>query len=111
MKAFIVMLKLAWKTAVFLFELLFWSLRKTWHLGQVATDFVRAEQSMRDGQLHCPNGHAVPTEGIFECGACKFTYAGSVWLCGNPECQATTPYTNCPICGLSVRNPNRWGRP
>jgi hypothetical protein len=79
-------------------------------------DFVRSRLAMRGGQLRCPKGHQLLTEGeTYCCGSCGFTYGGasaSIWFCGNPECPAPiTEYINCPDCGLSRRNPYRWGRP
>lgn len=64
------------------------------------------------GPLRCPAGHEVPTEGgPFQCSACSYTYEGSILVCGHAECGATTPFVDCPVCGLSVRNPYRWGSP
>ena len=60
--------------------------------------------------LTCPRGHPVPTEGgVYSCSGCGFVYeGGSQWLCPNPECGASTPYVNCPTCGLSVSSPFRF---
>ncbi len=83
----------------------------------VTFDFVKARRSLPAGTLVCPNGHSIPTEGgTYSCTKCGFVYGGSsasIWICGNPECHAVTPYVNCIEidCGLSVRNPYRWGRP
>lgn len=70
---------------------------------------VHAHRRLAQG-LRCPRGHLVQTEGAtYTCGACAFTYeGGSLWLCENPECGATTPYVNCPTCGLSVPSPYRF---
>ena len=79
-----------------------------------AHDFLLARWHLRGGVLHCPAGHLVPTEGgTYECAACNYVYngKGSIWICGNVECRAVTPFINCPDCGLSCRNPYRWGRP
>ena len=80
----------------------------------VLYDLGKARRRLSGGTLTCPRGHAIVTEGAdvaFCCTKCGFVYAGgSAWICGNPECQAITPYINCE-CGLSVRNPYRWGRP
>lgn len=75
-------------------------------------DANQARNSIQNGILHCPEGHPIPTEGeVYECVTCNFTYIGSIWICANPECKAVTIYVNCPVCGISVRNPYRWGRP
>jgi len=81
-----------------------------WRLAVGAYDFLGARWALRGGALHCPDGHELPLEGEFECAACGYRYRGSALLCGNVECRAITPYLNC-ACGLSVRNPYRWGRP
>lgn len=79
------------------------------------SDLVRGLRSFKDGVLICPRGHEVPTEGgTYACQSCGYAYGGdgiSIWQCPNPECRAVTPYVYCPTCGLSVRNPYRWGRP
>jgi hypothetical protein len=81
-----------------------------WRILIGAIDFLSARYRMRGGALHCPDGHVIPLEGVFECSSCGFRYRGSGLVCGNVECRAHTPYVNC-SCGLSVRNPYRWGRP
>lgn len=92
-------------------EAVLWVIYLAWSTGTKAVDAAGAAGSVKAGQLQCPRGHAVPlSSGTYECSACKFTYIGSILKCGNPECGATTPYINCPECGLSVRNPYRWGR-
>lgn len=83
-----------WRTA----ELL----RDAYHAGALV--FGRRNPS-------CPKGHELAQEGVFTCARCGFVYEGSVWICSNPECRAVTPYTNCIICGQSIRSPWRWGRP
>jgi len=97
------------------FEGVFWVFHA---LGQgliISHDAIKARSTLHQGVLHCPRGHPIPTEGedqVFECQSCGYTYSGSVWQCQNPECGASiTPYTDCPTCGLSVRNPYRLGRP
>lgn len=83
-----------------------------WAIG-IGKDVVKSRRSMDDGVLHCPRGHEVPLEGqVYECSACGYVYEGSFLRCPNPECQAQiTSYINCPTCGLSVRNPYRFGKP
>lgn len=76
-------------------------------------DFARARRALRGSVLHCPVGHEVATEGgTYECSSCGYVYGGhaSIWECGNVECKAITPFISCPTCGLSCRNPYRWGR-
>gem|GEM_PF-2919879 len=92
-------------------ELFFW----LFHFGRQGmwkgVDVVRATNSIKDGELVCPQGHVVPTENeVYECGHCGFAYVGSIWQCPNPECLAVTTYCNCPVCGLSIRSPYRLGR-
>ena len=98
-------------------QALFW----LWHgLAQAVViihDAVLARRTMKGGRLHCPRGHEIPLDLtddpdlVLTCEACGFSYAGSALHCSNPECLAPiTPYLNCPTCGLSVRNPYRWGR-
>lgn len=83
-----------------------------WGLLIRIVDLIHARSSFQDGELHCPQGHLIPTFGeTYECSECSAVFTGSIWQCPNPECQAVTPYINCPDCGLSVRNPYRWGRP
>lgn len=79
----------------------------------LALDFVRSRRSLAGGMLRCPRGHEIETEGgVYQCTRCSFTYRGSMLLCCNPECPSpVTAYLDCPDCGLSVRNPYRWGRP
>lgn len=85
-----------------------------WSAAHVLIDLRRSRKALRGGVLHCPTGHEVPTEGdTYECSGCGYVYGGShasIWECGNPECRAITPYISCPTCGLSIRNPYRWGR-
>lgn len=89
-------------------------LRWLWALTVAIYDIVLSRRTVEGGLLVCPRGHGFESEAeglVFECGACKFVYEGSMFRCPNPECGATTPYVNCPTCGLSVRSPYRWGRP
>lgn len=84
-----------------------------WRAFRVTRDLARSRHALRGGVLHCPAGHEVPTEGdVYECHGCGFVYGGrraSIWECGNPECRAITPDVRCSTCGLSCRNPYRWG--
>ena len=114
------LLRLAWSlaravfaTLVAAWSLLFGALRALRGGSLTAFDFVKARRSLRGGVLHCERGHAIETEGgVYQCGRCSFTYRGSLLVCGNPECPSpVTQYVDCPDCGLSVRNPYRWGRP
>lgn len=89
-----------------------------WSLLQLATWLVHALQGRQrvlpdtEGlALVCPQGHEVPTEGgLYQCSRCFYTYEGSMLVCENPECRASTAFIDCPTCGLSVRNPYRWGK-
>ena len=99
------------KLILAIFESCFWLMHFTFVIGQKIVDANLARQTIQNGVLHCPEGHPVPTEGeVYECSACGYTYIGSIWICGNAECRAVTTYTNCPMCGISIRNPYRWGR-
>ncbi len=92
-------------------ESLFWILSAGLAALGIGGDALRSRKALVAGTASCPAGHSFPTEGgTYECGQCSFVYRGSIWACGNPECRATTPYVNCPVCGLSVRSPYRWGR-
>jgi hypothetical protein len=93
-------------------EAVFWVCHGVRRSTAIAGDVAASLATHRGGILRCPRGHAVPIDGeVYQCQACGFTYAGgSVFLCANPECPSPlTPYTNCPTCGLSVRNPWRYG--
>lgn len=97
-------------------EAVFWIVAVAFGAGLTAKDLGKAILSWRGGILHCPRGHEIPTCGqTYECTACGFVWeSGSILKCPNPECPSpVTPYVNCPEggCGLSVRNPWRWGRP
>lgn len=97
---------------VLVLEAGFWIVSIAWSVFVKTADAAGAAGSVKAGVLRCPRGHAIPlSDGTYECSACKFVYEGSILKCGNPECGATTTYINCPECGLSVRNPYRWGRP
>ena len=106
------LISLAWGILVFFIEVILWTLSLLRAFVFKLFDYSKARRSFSKGELTCPQGHTIPTEDeIYECTECGFTYTGSIWFCPNPECQATTPYVNCPECRLSVRNPYRWGRP
>lgn len=105
-------IKLTVKAMLLVSEAMFWLLAGLRWVTLVGIDLVRARRSMKGGVLYCPDGHEIPTDNIIcECTACGFTYKGSLLKCPNPECTApVTPFIDCPECGLSVRNPYRWGR-
>lgn len=112
MHAVLVVMKALVEVAVFLAENVFGLLRAVRRSVAAGLDALHNLPALTSGVLRCPRGHAVPTDGErYECTVCGFTYEGSVWVCGNPECGAVTPYTDCPTCGLSVRSPYRWGEP
>lgn len=80
-------------------------------LSLVLVDLGRASRQARG--VRCPQGHRVETSGgTYECASCGWTFGQgkSIWRCANPECRAITTAISCPTCGLSVRNPFRWGR-
>lgn len=112
-------LKLLWfvvrmlvRVALLVLEGAIWFGWFLWHMVTKTSDAAEAAASVHEGQLRCPRGHAVPLSGgIYQCAECGYVYEGSILQCGNPECGATTPYVNCPECGLSARNPYRCGRP
>lgn len=105
------LLKLVWSVLVLLVEAVFWLVKITASLVGISWDGVKGIAKLLRGTLRCPRGHEIQTEGqTYECTACSYTYTGSIFRCANPECSATTPYVNCPTCGLSVRSPYRWGR-
>lgn len=89
--------------------------RALWRSTVVIRDARQGLRTLEDGHLRCPRGHFIATSGdgeVYACEACGWTYEnGSIFRCSNPECGATTSYVSCPTCGLSVRNPYRWGRP
>jgi hypothetical protein len=107
------LVKLLWAAAVGLATLCWW----VWALARNAfhqtVDIAAASRARRGTSLVCPRAHEFPTEGqgLIQCKACGFTYEGSLLICGNPECRAPSQHVACPTCGLSVRNPWRWGRP
>ncbi len=110
-----------WNFAKLLFALVSWMVTGVFWLfhgakvaSQTLTDVQDARRTMRDGALRCPDGHIILPSGIFECGACGWRWRDHAWglVCPNPECpRPLTSYIQCTTCGLSVRNPSRWGRP
>lgn len=113
MDLIITILRLTFTVLSTLVEVGLWTLYSVGRMLAIGSDAARVPLRLPGGVLRCPAGHAIPTEGAdqtYQCAGCGFVYrGGSVWVCANPECGATTPYTNCPTCGLSVRNPYRWG--
>lgn len=86
----------------------------------IGWDATRGLWGFRGSMLRCPDGHAFPISGHdlaydFECSACGWRWSakfGTELRCTNVECAApNAPFVACPTCGLSVRNPFRWGRP
>lgn len=67
--------------------------------------FVRERQALAPF-TRCPRGHGVAQYGLFRCAACGGAAESSCWTC--PVCHAESGYTDCPTCGLAVRNP-RYG--
>lgn len=105
-------LKALMAVALYFIEGLFWLGYCLRRLVQLAGDMLKARQSLIGGVLHCPKGHPIETDaGTYQCVTCGFIShtMGSLWLCQNPECQATTDFVGCPTCGLSVRSPYRYG--
>lgn len=104
------MLRITWNVCESLFVTLLRLPGALANLFLITFDFLRGRWVMRGSVLRCPEGHEVPIEGVYTCTACSYTWRGSVWRCGNVECRAHTPFVDCPDCGLSCRNPYRWGR-
>ena len=99
----------AWHTAVGVSAATFWGAHVAGKGVALAADYAHSRRAMRDGAVVCEQGHEVNTTGIFECSACHWVWRGSIWLCPNPECGASTPFALCQECGLAVRNPYRYG--
>lgn len=102
------LLELTFSVAVLALEAILWiGYGAVYALG-FGRDVTRSLRIAFRGRVLCPRGHALPFENAtYTCSACGYTYDGSVWVCGNSECRATTAHTECPTCGLSVRNPFR----
>jgi len=106
------MLKGSVNLLLFLFEVMFWLAYFIRHFVSFVMDAHTGLKNAKGGVLLCPHGHEISLEGgVYKCEACGFVYEGNIHVCPNPECGATTPYVECPVCHLSVRNPLRWGRP
>lgn len=103
--------RMTWALVVGAVEVACWALHLARQGFWKLADMAQARKSIKQDQLLCPQGHVIETEGgTYECGQCGFIYTGSIWQCANPECLAITPYCNCPVCGLSMRSPYRYGR-
>jgi len=113
MKLVFRILGIALKLVLVGIEAIFWIIHSVLWIVGIGKDVAKASHSLEDGILHCPRGHEVQLEGqVYECSACGYVYEGSFLRCPNPECQApVTSFVNCPTCGLSVRNPYRYGAP
>ena len=119
MKSFFNLLKavamLAVALVLILIEAVFWVLAGIRLLFTVISGLWHARRALGRGEAVCPRGHVFLLAGqVYECSACGYTYeaTGSLLLCPNPECNApVASFVNCPTCGLSVRNPFRWGKP
>lgn len=105
-----IILKAATALVLLAIEAVFWLGHGLGRMFRLTGDVIKSRRSLSDGQLRCPDGHLIETEGegIYRCERCGFSYRGSRFICGNPECRATTPYITCD-CGLSIRSPYRWG--
>lgn len=108
------MRKLAWiiKVPAAIMEGFFWVLQIIFWVIRIIIHRRHAKNATQDGELRCPRGHLIPTHGTWECTSCSFVYVGSPWLCPNPECpQPFCSHVQCPEpgCGLSQRNPHRYG--
>ena len=93
---------------------LFWLFHGAKVASHTLHDVQAARHSLRGGVLRCPDGHEILAAGVFECGACGWRWRDNAWglVCPNHECpRPLTSYVQCTTCGLSVRNPWRWGRP
>ena len=104
---------LLFNVAAFIVEAIIWRCYVLITLGVTLADYFAARRALTpDGKLKCPQGHVFEIEYIrCRCDACRFEYFGSPLRCENPECKApSAPFVNCTECGLSVRNPHRWGR-
>jgi rubredoxin len=111
MSRFLGCLKFCFNLVVLLVEAVLWIFQIVFWLGRIIRDCLHARASMADDELHCPRGHVIPLRGqVYECSACGWTYEGELLRCMNPECSSPdTSFINCPECGLSVRNPYRYG--
>jgi hypothetical protein len=102
-------LKMALALVLLAVEAVFWLGHGIGQMFRLTSDVIASRKSLSAGRLHCPAGHVIETEEqIYRCEKCGFNYKGSRFICGNPECKATTPFLTCD-CGLSIRSPYRWG--
>jgi rubredoxin len=95
----------------------FWLLRFLIGAYMFGRDIMHSRQVVRGNLIRCPSGHTFAIEGeelTFQCQTCGFVYSGrdaSQLCCPNPDCPSpVTGHIECPVCGLSVANPYRWGR-
>lgn len=100
--------KVTWHTAVGLSTAAFWTGHAVGKGVGLAVDLAQSGARVSHGRLLCPRGHVVDDEGVWQCGACGYTWEGLPWRCPHVECGAQTQFITCPTCGLSVRNPRRW---
>jgi len=105
MNALVVVLKLLVGLSIFLIESICWLVVGIGQAFRLTGEVIDARRRLAGG-LHCARGHLVSDTGTFVCAACSFRWTGSGWICANPSCHATTPFLNCEMCGLSVRNPH-----
>ena len=110
-----VIVTLAANVVITAVEIVFWVFAGVRFVIRMVAALWGARGAIRNGVVTCPRGHTFPLLGqVYECTACGYTYEhdGSLLHCPHPECNAPiAPYVNCPTCGLSVRNPFRWGTP
>lgn len=80
----------------------------------IIKDLQKAKPWRLRSEVTCPRGHLIPTHSdvsgaFYRCESCHWTSEGSYWVCGNPMCNSVAEFIDCPTCGLSTRNPYRWG--
>jgi hypothetical protein len=115
MKLLVSITKVTFNIAVGVFVAVCWGLFSLMKASAVVSDFARAHPWHLRPEVLCPLGHTIPTNtemsgAFYECQSCHWVAQGSYWgPCGNPECCSTAAFIGCPTCGLSVRNPYRWG--
>ena len=112
MVVFIITVTVFWPVTAGILVLVFWIYKVAVGGGEWLLDFMHGRASRVDTAVRCPRGHIIETEGdVYQCDGCGWVYMGSILVCENVECNALTLFLNCHECGLSVRNPYRWGRP